>query len=329
MSALRLIAVVGPTASGKSALALALAARFSGEIVSCDSMQIYRGMDIGTAKPSEEEQRAVPHHLIDIADPREPYSAADYAAAAREAVRKIAERGKLPILCGGTGLYLEALRRERHGRTPGGDEALRSSLTAEGESEGGRERLHARLAALDPKAAAAIHPNNLRRVVRALELCILTGRTKTELDAEAASLSSEIDMLVLRLAFSERALLNARIDRRVDEMMEAGLADEVRRLRDGGLLPDGSTAAEAIGYKQLFPYLRGECAREAASEAVKLATRQYAKRQDTWFRRTEGAVTLTVDLGGSIRPLASLEGEAAAHIRAFLDRGAEANEKKA
>ena len=181
-------------------------------------MQIYRGMDVGTAKPTEAERAAVPHHMIDVADPTENYSAADYAEAARLAIREISARGRLPILCGGTGLYLEALRRDRHGNAPGEDGALRAALTAEGESEGGHERLHARLAALDPAAAEAIHPNNLRRVVRAIELCMLTGRTKTELDREASALSPALDMLVLRLVFTDRALLCARIDRRVDEM---------------------------------------------------------------------------------------------------------------
>ena len=318
MKPISMIAIVGPTASGKSALALRLAERLSGEIVSCDSMQVYRGMDIGTAKASSAERLAVPHHLIDVADPRLPYSAADYAGEALAAVREIASRGRLPILCGGTGLYLEALRRGRHGDSPGGDAALRCALMREGEQDGGREALHARLAALDPDATAAIHPNNLRRVVRALELCLLTGKTKTALDAEGAALSPELRMLVLRLAYTDRALLTERIDRRVDEMMEAGLIDEVRGLREAGMLPDGSTAAEAIGYKELYPYLDGAISRDEAAKAIKLATRQYAKRQDTWFRRTEGAVTLTGDEGGAVRSLASLVDEAETLVLAHL-----------
>ncbi len=315
---MKMIAIVGPTASGKSALAVELAGRIDAEIISCDSMQLYRGMDIGTAKPTAAEMGGIPHHLLDIADPSEPYSAADYAIAADLAAREITARGRMPVLCGGTGLYLEALRGARHRNAPGGDQALRASLLAEAEEEGGALRLHARLAALDPDAAAAIHPNNLRRVVRALELCMLTGKTKTALDAESREAPPDIRMLIFCLTFSDRALLAERINRRVDLMLKAGLVEEARRLWEAGRLCPGSTAEQAIGYRQLLPYLAGEITLEAASEEIKTATRRYAKRQMTWFRRTEGAVPLSVDVGGRVRSAAELADEILPHIREFM-----------
>lgn len=316
---MKMIAIVGPTASGKSALAVELAKRIDAEIISCDSMQIYRTMDIGTAKPTVAEMDGIPHHLIDVADPSEPYSAADYAVTTGDAARAITGRGRTPILCGGTGLYLDALRYGRHGNAPGGDEALRASLLAEAKEQGGALRLHARLAALDPDAAAAIHPNNLRRVVRALELCMLTGKTKTALDAESRELLPDIPMLIFCLTFSDRALLAERINRRVDLMIEAGLVEEVRRLMAAGHLCPGSTAEQAIGYRQLLPYLAGECSLEAAGEEIKTATRRYAKRQMTWFRRTEGAIPLSVDADGRVRGAAELADEIMPRVLEFLE----------
>ena len=286
------IAVVGPTASGKSALALTLAERFDGEIVSCDSMQIYRGMDIGTAKPTPEERRRVPHHMIDILDPDEPYSAADYGDEAARVATEILSRGKLPVFCGGTGLYLTAALTGRHGDAPPSDPALRAELSERGKTEAGRAKLYEELAAVDPISAAATHKNNLRRVVRALEIYRLTGKPKSVFDEESRNCPPRFDCLTLGLDFPERGALYRRIDRRVDEMTAAGLYDEAKTLWDKGYLAPGTTAGQAIGYRQFLPCFTGEATPEEAAEDIKLATRRYAKRQLTWFKAQEGIVWL-------------------------------------
>lgn len=290
------IAVVGPTASGKSALALLLAERFGGEIVSCDSMQIYRGMDIGTAKPTPEERRRVPHHMIDILDPDEPYSAADYGDEAARVATEILSRGKLPVFCGGTGLYLTAALTGRHGEAPPSDPALRAELSERGKTEEGRAKLYEELAAVDPISAAATHKNNLRRVVRALEIYRLTGKPKSVFDEESRNCPPRFDCLTLGLDFPERGALYRRIDRRVDEMAAAGLYDEAKTLWEKGYLAPGTTAGQAIGYRQFLPCFTGDLTPEEAAEDIKLATRRYAKRQLTWFRAQEGIVWLD---GGS------------------------------
>ena len=306
---MRAIAIVGPTASGKSDLAIELSRRLGGEIVSCDSMQIYRRLDIGTAKPTEEEMEGIAHHMIDIADPTAPYSAADYAAEAREVIGQILGRGRIPILCGGTGLYLEALRSGRHANAPGADEAFRAALFEEAEREGGASALHARLTEIDPEAAAGIHPNNVRRVIRALELAHLTGSTKSALDAESRRGGDGVELLIFCLCFEDRALLVDRIERRVDRMMERGLLAEVTALYGDGCLAPGQTAEQAIGYRQLIPYLEGKISCETAVADIKTATRRYAKRQMTWFRRTEGIRFLAVDGGGRLRSRSELADE--------------------
>ena len=290
------IAVVGPTASGKSALALLLAERFGGEIVSCDSMQIYRGMDIGTAKPTPEERHRVPHHMIDILDPDEPYSAADYGDEAARVATEILSRGKLPVFCGGTGLYLTAALTGRHGDAPPSDPALRAELSERGKTEEGRAKLYEELAAVDPISAAATHKNNLRRVVRALEIYRLTGKPKSVFDEESRNCPPRFDCLTLGLDFPERGALYRRIDRRVDEMTAAGLYDEAKTLWEKGYLAPGTTAGQAIGYRQFLPCFTGDLTPEEAAEDIKLATRRYAKRQLTWFRAQEGIVWLD---GGS------------------------------
>ena len=286
------LAVVGPTASGKSALALALAERFGGEIVSCDSMQVYRGMDIGTAKPTDAERARVPHHLIDILDPDEPCSAADYGDEAARVAETILSRSRLPIFCGGTGLYLAAALSGRHDAAPPSDPALRAELLARGESEEGRRELYAELAAVDPASAEATHPNNLRRVVRALEIYRLTGKPKSAIDLESKRKAARFDCLTLGLDFPDRADLYARIDRRVDLMMEAGLFSEAKALWEKGYLAPGTTAGQAIGYRQFLPCFAGDATPEEAAEEIKLATRRYAKRQLTWFRAQPGIVWL-------------------------------------
>ena len=280
----RILAIVGCTASGKTALSVELARRLGGEIVSCDSMQIYRDMNIGTAKPDAEERRGVPHHLMDIVDPRDPagYSCADYVRDARAAVEDILARGKLPILCGGTGLYLDAFLRGGTFEVTETDLAMRADLTAYAEREGA-EALHAILRELDPASAEAIHPNNVKRVVRAIEICRTTGKTKSELDRASREVESPYDALVVGLSYTDRARLYERIDRRVDLMLEAGLVEETKRLREAGIFDTCATAAQAIGYKELFPYLDGAQTLAEAADILKMATRRYAKRQLTWF----------------------------------------------
>lgn len=277
----RVVAVVGPTASGKTALSLRLAELLCGEIVCCDSMQIYRGMDIGTAKPTAAERARVRHWLVDIADPCDSFTAADYVAAAERAVDDIVSRGRLPIFCGGTGLYLDSLLRGGFS-TVREDEQYRSELEALA-AEQGREALHARLAAVDPESAAAIHPNNVRRVIRALEIYHTEGVTKTELDRRSRETGGRYDACILGLRYAERETLYRRIDARVEAMLREGLLDEVERLEREGVFERSRTAAQAIGYKELLPAVRGEQPLDEAVERLKLATRHYAKRQLTWF----------------------------------------------
>ncbi len=304
-------AIVGPTASGKSALALALARHTGGEIVSCDSMQIYRQMDIGTAKPSAEERLAVPHRMLDILPPTAPYSAAEYARDARAEIDGVLARGRLPILCGGTGLYLDALMRgEDSGGSPAGETPARARLMAESGTEKGREALWARLSEVDPESAAATHKNNLRRVIRALEIYEATGIPKSEWDRRSQTRPPAVPLFCIGLRYESRELLVERINARVDEMMARGLLAEVKELWEAGLLPDGSTAAGAIGYKELIPAVRGECTVGKATEALKIATRQYAKRQMTWFARKPYVHWITADEGGASLPTAALLDEA-------------------
>lgn len=279
------LAVVGPTASGKSSLAMQLAEGLGGEIVCCDSMQIYRGMDIGTAKDSPEERQRIPHHLIDIVDPGTPFSCSQYAEAARAAINDILGRGKLPILCGGTGLYLESAVFDRTMTSPGEDAAVRSTLEERSDEEN-----YAELSAVDLISAAAIHPNNRKRVIRALEIYRISGVPKSEWDRRSKDLASGYDARILVLTASDRSFLYDRIDRRVDRMLEEGLLDEVRRLR---LSPE-STAGQAIGYKELSDCLWGDGELDDAVEKIKRASRNYAKRQITWFKRYPDACTVDI-----------------------------------
>ncbi len=296
----KILAVVGPTASGKTALSVALALRLNGEIISCDSMQLYRGMDIGTAKPSVEERCGVVHHLIDIADPDKAFSAMDFVAAAEDAVQDVLGRGKLPIFCGGTGLYLDAFLRGGMPETPGADPVLRAELAALVDARG-EDFLHAELAAVDPRSAAATHKNNVRRVIRALEIYRLTGVPKSEWDRRSLSLPIRYHAAVLGLSFTNRALLYGRIERRVDEMLAQGLLRETKALLQAGVFERSPTAAAAIGYKELLPYLRGECSLEDAVTELKIATRRYAKRQLTWFGARPYVHWLPVDDGEKVR----------------------------
>ncbi|MBQ2765725.1 MAG: tRNA (adenosine(37)-N6)-dimethylallyltransferase MiaA [Clostridia bacterium] len=282
----KVAAVVGPTASGKTALAIALAKEFDGEVISCDSMQIYRGMDIGTAKPTVCEMDGIPHHMIDIIAPSESFSAADYAPMAKAAADDIISRGKLPIFCGGTGLYLDAVLTANDYADVETDQALRAKLMKEAE-QNGADAMWERLNSVDPESAAATHKNNVKRVVRALEIYLSSGITKTEWDRRSRLRPTPFDATVIALEH-EREELYSRIDRRVDLMMEMGLEAEVRGLIDSGALPRSSTAAQAIGYKELIEYFDGKSSLDDAIALIKQSSRRYAKRQLTWFRRNPG-----------------------------------------
>ncbi len=297
---IKIAAVTGPTASGKTSLAIALAKELDGEIVSCDSMQIYREMDIGTAKPTKEEQAAVRHHLIDILPPDAAYSCSDYVKDAEAAIADITSRGKLPILCGGTGLYLDRLLRGGNDDGAAGDEKIRAELKAFCD-ENGVDALYERLLLLDPEAAQDIHKNNVKRVIRAIEICLVTGQKKSEIDKKNSDMSEKYDARVITLAFDSRQLLYDRIDRRVDMMIEEGLVDETKKLMDMGVFERSVTASQAIGYKELFPYIRGEASLEACSDVLKRASRKYAKRQITWFSGKDYARKVFVDDGAGLK----------------------------
>lgn len=279
----RVLAVVGPTASGKTRLGIELAKRYGGEIVSADSMQIYKGMDVASAKPTEAETQGIPHHLMGFLDIGESFSAADYARLANEKIREILGRGRLPIIVGGAGLYVDSLLDNVRFSEVGADEAYRAELRLFAD-ENGAEALHARLAEADPEAAASIHPNNVVRVIRALETVKLSGRRISELKAESRLEESPYDSLIIGLNYEDRSVLYRRIDARVDEMARNGLVEEARALWEAGGM---ATAANAIGYKEFVPYFEGEAGLEETLDAIKRETRRYAKRQLTWFRKNQ------------------------------------------
>lgn len=295
----RAIAIVGCTASGKSALALELCKRHNGELISMDSMQIYRGLDIGTAKPTKEEQAEVVHHMIDVVDPTESYSSGAYVEAATEVVREISARGKLPVLCGGTGLYLDGLLRGGYGENYA-DPAVRAELENFAD-EFGAIALHKRLCEVDPESAAATHPNNVKRVIRALEIYLISGKTKTELDKLSQASEPAIDALVFGIRYNDREALYDRIERRVDQMLAKGLVEETERLWKAGVFEVNSTAAGAIGYKEILPFVKGHCSLEAAAAELKTATRRYAKRQMTWFYAKPYVTWIDADPEGRMR----------------------------
>ncbi len=276
-----IICVAGPTASGKTALAVELAKELHGEVVSCDSMQIYRGMDIGTAKPTLDEMQGIPHHMIDVADPTEDFSVSRYCEMATPIVEDILARGKTAIIAGGTGLYMDSLIRGND-FAPVPATGQREILEARLEQEG-LESLMAQLHAVDPDAADRSQ-NNPRRVIRALEVFLETGETITAHNRRTQAIPPKFQALWLGLDFEQRSQLYSRIDRRVDLMLEMGLPEEIRRLLDSGI-PGSCTAMQAIGYKEFVAALEGRGTIEDAAEAVKQGSRRYAKRQLTWFRR--------------------------------------------
>ena len=289
------LAITGPTASGKTALSLALAEHLGCEIISIDSMQIYKYMDIGTAKATEEEQKRAPHHMIDFLSPKESYSAEDYRADAMKVLHGIESRGKLPLFVGGTGLYMDTVMRGVQLESPPSSEELKEKLMAMADDEESREKLWHRLKEIDPASAEKTHKNNVRRVVRALEIYELTGKTKTYFDELTKAAKPEITVGMITLDFHNRDNLYARVDLRVEQMMREGLLSEVESLYRSGTLVKGTTAAQAIGYKEIISYLDGECTLDEAVEFLKLSSRRYAKRQLTWFRHNEDAVRLFVD----------------------------------
>ena len=277
----RVLAVAGPTASGKTWLGVELAKKYGGEVISADSMQIYKGMDIASAKPTEDEMQGIPHHLIDFLDRDIVFSAADYVRLAREKIDEVLSRGKLPVIVGGTGLYIDSLLENVKFSEGGSDEAYRETLYAFAAQEG-NEVLHRRLEEVDPEAAESIHPNNTVRVVRALEVHHVTGRKFSELKKESRTEESPYDSLIIGLNYHDRQKLYDRINLRVDEMAERGLVEEARELYDHGGM---KTAANAIGFKEFIPFFEGEESLEACIDKIKQETRRYAKRQLTWFRK--------------------------------------------
>ena len=297
---IKIFAVVGPTASGKSGLALELAKRHGGEIISCDSMQIYKRMNIGTAKPTEEEQREVRHHLIDVVEPDVAFSCEDYVSLASAAIEDCASRGRMPIICGGTGLYLDALLRGGNSAPNADTSELRRELTERYEREGA-DALHAELMRVDPESAEATHKNNVKRVIRALEIYYSCGVPKSLLDKQSKELVSPYDASVIGLRYENRDVLYGRIERRVDEMIVEGLLEETRALMSEGVFEKNKTAAQAIGYKELLGAIRGENSLEDAVAELKTATRRYAKRQMTWFSAKDYVRWLDVELGGELK----------------------------
>jgi tRNA dimethylallyltransferase len=280
-----LIVLLGPTAVGKSHLALALAERVGGEILAADSLQVYRGLDIGTAKPDADERRRIPHHLLDLVEPDQSFTAADYARLARITIAEIRERGHVPILVGGTGLYVRALLRGLF-EGPGEDTPLREALREEA-ARNGVSTLHRRLQTLDAEAAAAIHPHDLFRIVRALEVLALSGRPISALRVQARRHHTPVPGPILRFGLErDRQELYQRIEKRVEEMLARGFLEEVRRLLDRGYSP-ALKPLRAIGYRHLIGYVKGHTTLDRAVTCLKRDTRRYAKRQLTWFRHEE------------------------------------------
>ena len=285
------LAVVGPTASGKTGLAVELSKARNGEVVSADSMQVYREMRIGTARPDETEMQGIPHHLLGFLPMEETFSVAQYAVLAHACIRDIHARGKLPVLAGGTGLYISTVLQNIQFDEQEGDPSYREALKARVVREG-IEPVFSELSAVDPESAGRIDKNNHKRVIRALEIYKTTGITMTEQLRRSKSVPSPYHPVIIGLSFRDRQKLYERINRRVDLMVERGLLEEAKQVLSS---PFGQTAMGAIGYKELCPWVRGECDLSEALEKLKQSTRRYAKRQLTWFRRMEGVHWIYAD----------------------------------
>lgn len=291
---MRVIAIVGPTATGKSALGIELAEKIGGEIISCDSMQVYKGMDVGTAKATKEEMKKVPHHMIDIIEPDINFSCADYSLLAGKAADEIIARGKTPIFVGGTGLYLDSVIEIGSFCDTSRDESYRAELENYAK-ENGNYALHKLLSAVDEKSAAEIHENNVKRVIRALEIYKCTGIPKSVWDEKSKLTPPPYDATVIYLTYSDRELLYKKIDARVDKMIEDGLVREVQGLYEKGYLHGNDTASGAIGYKEIVAYIEGCVSLDEAIEEIKSSTRKYAKRQTTWFSKKKNYNKIYVD----------------------------------
>ena len=310
MDKIPVVAIVGPTASGKTGLAVELSLRFDGEVISADSMQIYEGLEIASAKPTEEEKRGVRHHMMGVVPIDADFSVADYCSAAAECISDVHSRGKLPIVAGGTGLYVDTLLDNIRLTETSVSPELRRSLMLRAESSGSEELL-AEVAAADPEYAAKLHPNDVKRIVRALELMYSTGMTMTQQYA-ASRASSPYNTLYIGLDAEDRGFLYQRIDSRVDVMIENGLVDEAREYLSHGYT---GTSSQAIGCKELKPAIDGEMSLEEAVDRLKRSTRNYAKRQLTWFRRNKRINWLYID---KFQRKEQLFNEAFAMTEAFL-----------
>ena len=287
----KVIVICGPTASGKTALSIELAKKINGEIVSCDSMQIYKDMDIGTAKPTVEEMQGIKHYLIGYVSPEKRYSVADYKIDAKKAIKEIIEKGKMPIVVGGTGLYLDSLIYEIEYQDIKLDEQYRNKLEEEVEKQG-LEKLYEKAKQIDPKAIKKISPNDKKRILRILEIYHATGKTKTEQEIESRKKEVEYDYKVYALNWDRQKLYN-RINKRVDMMIEQGLVEEVKQILDK--YDNFPTAMQGLGYKEVVEYLNGNLTKEEMIEKIKIETRRYAKRQLTWFRKNKQTIWLNAE----------------------------------
>ena len=281
MEKIKIAVIAGPTASGKTALGVEIAKAFNGEVVSADSMQIYKGMDIATAKPTQEEMSEIPHHLIDFLERDRAFSVADYVELANEKISEIHKRGRLPIIVGGTGLYISSLIDNIQFPEIKSDPEIRKKLEQEA-AEFGNDKLFERLEKCDPETAAELHPNNLVRVIRALEVYEITGRKLSEYKAESRLVESPYESVIIGLNYRDRQKLYDKINSRVDKMVENGLIKESREVFESGEM---RTAANAIGYKELIPYFENRADLQTCIDKIKQETRRYAKRQLTWFRK--------------------------------------------
>lgn len=286
-----LLVIVGPTASGKTALSIELAKKYNGEIISADSMQIYKGMDIATAKPTVEEMQGIPHHLMSIIDIDKPFSVADFVMLAKEKIEEIYSRGRLPIVVGGTGLYINSLIDNIKFDDTSSDEQIRERLLNKAKKEGNKALLD-KLYEVDPETASQLHENNLTRIIRALEVYELTGEKLSVHKKNSRLEESPYDTCIIGLNYEDRQKLYDRINLRVDEMVKSGLVDEAREVY---LNKNLKTACQAIGYKELIPYFNGTSSLEACLDILKQQTRRYAKRQLTWFRRDERINWIYID----------------------------------
>lgn len=308
----KIIVVVGPTASGKTKLAVELAKRFQGEVVSADSMQIYQGMSIATAKPTQEEMEGIPHHLMDFLPMDQPFNVSDYVTLANEEIQKIVSKGHLPFVAGGTGLYVNSLIDGISFSPVESDEELRKQLYEQAKEDEGQS-LYQYLCEIDPDSAAEIHPNNLVRVIRAVEIYRLTGITMTEHKKKSRECPSQYEVCMIGLNYHDRQKLYDRINLRVDQMMEQGLLDEAKQVLSHGSL---KTAMNAIGYKELIPYFQGEDTLDHCIDKIKQESRRYAKRQLTWFRRDTRINWIFVDEFSSFREIMEKSEKC---IESFLD----------